>query len=454
MTQDFDVVIIGSGSAGTAVALAARSRGKSVTVIDERPFGGTCALRGCLPKKVLVAAAAALEQTQRLAQHGVFDGTLVLNWPKLMAFKRTFTDPVPAGRVKTYEDVGIVAIAGTAAFASPQSITVNGDVLRAGRIVVAAGAKSRHVAEGDDALLTSDDFLELESLPQSLLFIGGGYIAFEFAHIAARAGSKVTILHNDAQPLRGFEKDLVDRLLAITRDVGVDVHLSSPVQRVERRANDVVAWVERNGDSRSFSAAAGVIAAGRIPNLERLQLDVGNVERTQRGVKVNEFLQSVSNPNVYAAGDAADGGGLPLTPVAGDEGQIVAANVVDGNRRTTDFRGLASIVYTIPPLATVGVNEETARKHGLEYDVRSGDMTKWYSTRHVAGLGAFYKILIEKKQRRVLGAAILGPYAEEQINVLALAIRNGITAERIAPVPFGYPTGASDLEYMLGEAER
>ena len=454
MNRKFDVVVVGSGSAGTTVALAARARGRSVAVIDERPFGGTCTLRGCDPKKVLVYAAGVVDAAERLAQLGIVDRTPKLEWAKLMEFKRTFTDPIPAQRRKTYEDAGAVAIHGVAKFTSPQTLAVNGDVLEAAHVVVAAGAKTLHVAQGDEALLTSESFLELESLPESLFFIGGGYIAFEFAHVAARAGAKVTILHRGAQPLNGFDPEVVEQLLSVTREVGIDVALQSTVKRVERQSDNVVAWVERNGEQTSFSAAAGVLAAGRVPDLDDLQLDAGNVERTNHGVKVNQFLQSVSNPNVYAAGDAADGGGLPLTPVAGYEGEVVAANVLDGNHRAAEFRGLASLVYTSPPLATVGLSEDAARAQRIEYDVKRGDMTDWYTTRHEAGRRAYYKVLIEKKTRRILGATILGPHAEEQINVISLAIHNELAADRVGTTLFGYPTGSSDLEYILGVAQQ
>ena len=454
MNRKFDVAIVGSGSAGTTVALAARAHGRSVAVIDERPFGGTCTLRGCDPKKVLVTAADVVDAAGRLARLGVLHRAPTIQWEKLMQFKRTFTDPIPAQRLKEYEDAGAVGIHGVANFISPRAIAVNGDSIEASHFVIAAGAKTRHVAEGDDALLTSETFLDLPAMPASLLFIGGGYIAFEFAHVAARAGAKVTILHNGPQPLNGFDSEVVERLLDVTREIGIDVQLNSTVKLVERDGENVVVWVERNGERKRFAAAAGVLAAGRVPDLDQLQLDAGKVERTQHGVKVNEFLQSASNESVYACGDAADGGGLPLTPVAGYEGEIVADNIVNGNRRTAEFRGLASIVYTNPPLATVGLSEEAARKQGIGYDVQRGDMTDWYSTRHVAGRRAYYKALIEKEKRRIVGATILGPHAEAQINVLALAVRNELPTDDVAATLFGYPTGASDLEYIVGQAQQ
>lgn len=452
MQRAFDVVVIGSGSAGTSAAVAASKRGRSVAVIDELPFGGTCALRGCDPKKVLVAAASVVDSAQRLAEIGTLDRAPRLDWAKLMAFKRTLTDPVPERRLATYRDAGITAISGRARFVGPQRIAVAGDEIVAERIVIASGARERHVAHGDDALLTSTDVLELERLPASLIFVGGGYISFELAHVAARAGARVTILHADPKPLAGFDPDAVEQLVALTREIGIDLQLEAPVKRVERDQDGIVAWTERDGRELSFRAEAGVLAAGRVPNIDGLDLAAGNVERTKKGISVNEYLQSTSNADVYAAGDAADGGGLPLTPVAGYEGELLAANLLDGNHIAVDFDGLASMVYTIPPLGATGLSEEAARKRGVTVDVNAGDMTAWYSTRHVVGRRAFYKTVVEKTTGRILGATIFGPHAEEQINVLALAIRNGLKHDALAGTLFAYPTGSSDLEFMTAGA--
>jgi glutathione reductase (NADPH) len=321
-------------------------------------------------------------------------------------------------------------------------------VVYAQNVVIASGAQETHVAPGDDVLLTSETFMELEELPESLIFIGGGYIAFEFANVAARAGARVTILHNDARPLAGFDSDIVDRLLNVMRTSGITLELNMPATSVERSQDGVVVRAGKNGE-REFRARAGVLSAGRTPNLEHLQLERASVERTKKGVKVNEFLQSVSNTRVYAAGDAADAHGLPLTPVAGYTGEIAAQNIAGGNSRKPDFRGLATMVYTIPPLGSVGLSEAQAREQGVQVEIHAGDMSEWYSTRYVAANAAFYKLLTEKGTGKLLGATVLGPHAEEQINVLSLAVRSELRADDVAQVLFAYPTGASDLEYLV-----
>ncbi len=447
--QEFDVVVIGSGSAGTAAALGCRNGGRSVAVIESGPLGGTCALRGCDPKKVLVQAARAADAMRRYAKLGVFEREPRLDWAALMRFKRSFTDPVPAQRQRTYDDAGIVTIHGRAAFADERTLGVGEEMIGAQRVVIATGARPQHVADGDEELLTSDAFLELEALPESLVFVGGGYIAFEFAHIAARAGSRVTILQNGPHALAGFDPVLTTRLVEIGESLGITVSLNTTVERVTRERSGIRIDARRNGDPVSFSAAAGVLAAGRIPDLDSLHVERAGVQHGKKGVVVNAYLQSVSNAAVYAAGDTADGGGKPLTPVAGDEGAVVAANILHEGSQSFDARGLASIVYSIPSLATVGMSEEAARAEGVDVTVHAGDMSSWYSTRSVAQEHAYYRLFAHARTGAIVGGSILGPHAEEQINVLACAIRNDLRVDTIAATLFAYPTGASDLAYML-----
>lgn len=443
-----DVAIIGSGSAGTNVATAVAARGKSAIVIDDRPLGGTCALRGCDPKKVFVAAARVIDDVRRYGALGVITGEPHLQWDALQRFKRTFTDPVPEQRAKTYDDAGIAHVFGTARFEDEQTLRVGNERIHAQHIVVASGARERHVADGDDLLLTSEQFLDLEHLPPSLLFVGGGYIAFEFAHVAARAGSRVTVLHNDAHPLHGFDGDAVQRLLTTSAEAGIDVHLRTPVEYIGHDVRGI--FVETSGaHAQTFVAHSGVLTAGRVANIDDLDLLAGNVERTPKGIRVNEFLQSVSNPHVYAAGDCADGGGVPLTPTAAYEGDIAATNILDGNTRRVDLHGLATIVYTMPPLASVGLSLDRARERGIDVDVHEGDMGTWYETRHVAAHTGYYKVLVDKTNGTIVGATIFGPHAEEQINVLALAIRTSLTAAAVGDALFAYPTASSDLSYFF-----
>lgn len=451
MDRQVDLVVIGTGSAGTAAATRCRQAGWSVAIADERPFGGTCALRGCDPKKVLVGVAAIQDAYTRLAAQEIMAGEAVVQWPALMRFKRSFTDPVPA-RVEGWLDGdGITTYHGPVSFEDATTVKIGSNTLGAKHVLIASGAVPEPLGwPGDELLITSEQFLALDRLPPRVVFVGGGYISFEFAHIAARAGAAVTILHRGPHPLGGFDPDLVQRLVEVSRAQGLDVRLNAAVTRVEAVGAGFRVHIHGDEGVRVVDADLVVHGAGRRADLAHLGLERVAVPFTRRGVTVTPYLQSVGNSQVYAAGDAADTPGAPLTPVAGMEGMAAALNLLEGPRHLVNYQGIPTIVYTIPPLAAVGLREQEAADAGLDYVVHQGDMTGWYSSRRLLAPAAGYKVLVDRKTDRILGAHVLGPHAEELINLFALALRQGLTATTLRQQPFAYPTGASDLAYMLG----
>jgi glutathione reductase (NADPH) len=199
----------------------------------------------------------------------------------------------------------------------------------------------------------------------------------------------------------------------------------------------------------AFAADTVVHAAGRVPEIDDMNLVAAGVEWNRRGVKVNEFLQSVSNQSVYAAGDAAASGGPPLTPVASYEGIIVAANLLKGNHKKPNYLGIPTVVFTIPPLAAVGLSETKAREQGLKFQVKKEMTSNWYSSRRVAEKHSGFKVLVEEGTDRVLGAHLLGSQAEEVINLFGVAMRSGMRADDLKHMLFAYPTHGSDVPYML-----
>jgi glutathione reductase (NADPH) len=302
---------------------------------------------------------------------------------------------------------------------------------------------------GAEHLVTSERFLELDRLPSRIIFVGGGYISFEFAHIAARAGAAVSILHRGARPLPRFDPDLVDLLVTRTRALGVDLHLRAEVTRVEKDGDTFRVEALIDGQTRAFDADMVVHGAGRVPEIDDLGLDAAGVRWDLRGVAVNEYLQSVSNAAVYAAGDAAASGGPPLTPVAGYEGRIVATNLLEGNRLTPDYAAVPSVVFTVPPLASVGLHEPTAQERQLKFKTHYEQTASWYSSRRIGEDTSGFKVLVEEETGRVLGAHLLGPHADEVINLFAIAMRSGIRARDIKDMVFAYPTVGSDMPYMV-----
>lgn len=445
-----DLVVLGSGAAGQSVAHPCRAAGWSVTVIDSRPFGGTCALRGCDPKKVLVGVSELADWGRRMQGSGLGGPMPAIAWTDLVAFERSFVEGVPAATEASLREAGITPIRGRARFLDPTTVAVGEETLTARHIVVAAGARHAPLGiPGEEHLITSTEFLRLGVLPRRIAFVGGGYIAFEFAHVAARAGAQVQILHRGRRPLQGFDADLVDQLVQSTRTLDIDVRLETTVTAVERRSASLMVTVSAGGTLSGIEADLVVHAAGRVPEIDDLDLAAGQVERTARGVAVTDHLQSVSNPGVYAAGDAADSGGLPLTPVAGMQGGIVATNLLQGNARVPDYAGIPSVVFTTPPLARVGLDEAAASGRGLRFTTHVGDTSGWYSSRRVGLEHTGYKTLVEDGTERILGAHLLGLHAEEVINVFGMAIRFGLTASQLREMVYAYPTSSSDIGYML-----
>ncbi len=450
MRKQFDLIVIGTGSAASTVAHECRSAGWDVAIIDSRPFGGTCALRGCDPKKVLVGVAEVVDWVQRMNGRGVHAENTRIDWAELMRFKRSFTDPVPKNSERRFVKTGIAPFLGRARFVDSSAVEVGEDVLVGRYVVIATGAMPRKLGiEGEQYVTTSDQFLELETLPQRIVFIGGGYISFEFAHVTARAGAKVTILHRGQRPLEGFDPDLVHQLVARTERLGVRVEIGMEVVAVEKSGDKLSVRVSSAGAQKVFESDLVVHGAGRVPEIDDLNLAAAGVQTEERGVRVNEYLQSISNPDVFAAGDAAASGLPPLTPVAAYEGRIVASNLLKGNHRKVENMAIPTIVFTIPPLGAVGLLEHAARQKGLNFRTTHEDTSGWYSSRRVGEECSGFKVLIEHESDRVLGAHVIGPHADELINVFALAMQADIPASKLKRALFGYPTLGSDVKYML-----
>ncbi len=448
MAETYDLVVIGSGTAAQVASARTRSAGWKVAIIDHRPFGGTCALRGCDPKKMLISGAEAIDAARRMREMGVV-GEPRIAWRDLIAFKRSFTDPVPRHREEDFARSGIAAFHGYARFTGPNSVAVGGEDLKARHVLIASGARPAPLnIPGEEHVITSDQFLEIGALPSHIVLVGGGYIAAEFSHIAARAGARVTVLQRADRMLTGFDPDLVGLLMEKFGELEIKVRTQSTVQKVERAGDQFAVHTSTNDKSEIVTCNLVVHAAGRVPDLDALDLAAGEVDFDSAGLKLNEFLQSVSNPSVYAAGDAANRG-PPLTPVSSHDGGVVAGNMLEGNQHKPDYRGVPSVAFTVPPIAAVGFSEEAARASRLKFRVKWDRVPDWYTARRLNESVYGFKTFVEEGSDRILGAHIVGPHAEEVINVFGLAIRHGLTARDLKSTIFVYPTGASDIGYMV-----
>ncbi|TFB12990.1 NAD(P)/FAD-dependent oxidoreductase [Filobacillus milosensis] len=448
MTKTYDLIVIGSGAAGSVATTKCNNAGWSVAVIDQNPFGGTCALRGCDPKKVLVGAAELIDWTDRMRVNGV-QSNVSINWEELMRFKRTFTDDIPEKKEHALNKQGIDTYHGKASFLSESELNINGEVLKGKHILIASGSMPSHLnIKGEKHLTYSNEFLELNELPKRIIFVGGGYVSFEFAHIAARAGSEVHIIHRGQKPLENFDPNLVDMLLERSKKIGIQVHLEHSVESIEEKQGTYNV-VSSNGEKMvTLEADLVVHGAGRVPALD-MDLEQGNINRDKDGVKVNEYLQSTSNPNVYAAGDVVSTEGLPLTPVASTESHIVASNVLKGNNKKIDYPEIPSVVFTVPKLASVGMREEEIKESGRNIKVNYKKTTDWFTHKRTNEGIAAYKLLIDEDNDQIVGAHLISDVADELINHFATAIRFKITTKELKKMLFAYPTTASDIVHML-----
>jgi glutathione reductase (NADPH) len=448
VTKHYDLVIIGAGTAAMTAAMLVRAAGWQVAVIDFRPFGGTCALRGCDPKKMLIGGVDALDHARRMRDHGVA-GELHIEWQKLMAFKRTFTDPVPQKMEQSYTDQGIDTYHGTARFVGTNTVQVEGEHLEAKHILIASGAEPVTLnIPGEEYLIDNEGFLALETLPRRIVLVGGGFIAAEFSHIAARAGAQVTILQHAERMLTEFDADLVAWLMESFAALGIEIQTQTTVERIEKTASGYQVFSSADGKQSMLEADLVVHAAGRAPKFDSLNLAAAGIETEKGRLKLNEYLQSVSNPSVYAAGDAARMG-PPLTPVSSHDAKVVAANLLKGNHQKPNYHGVPSVAFTIPPIATVGLSEASAHEKGLKFRMQSQKASTWFTARQQAEPVYGFKVLVDEETDHILGAHLVGPHVDEVINIFALAMRYGLTTEDLKTTIFAYPTGASDIGSML-----
>lgn len=450
MNNGYDLIVIGAGMAGVAAANKCASEGWRVAIVDELPYGGTCALRGCDPKKILRRGAEIIDSVRLMRGKGIDADGLTINWADLMRHKRGFTEPVPQNMERSLIGNGVETLHGAAAFATPSLLDIDGAIYESTHFLIATGARPKPMDfPGADRLIDSTEFLNLAELPARILFIGGGFISFEFAHIAACAGSKPVIIDRGERPLKGFDPDLVELMVTRSADVGIELHRETVVTSIESVTSGYRVTIERSGVPSTIETDLVVHGAGRIPELSRLGLDAANVAYSAKGVSVAGHLQSFTNPRVFAAGDSANSPGMPLTPVAVFEGKVAASNMLKNATAIPNYNGVATAVFTIPELARVGLLEADARASGITLDVRSTDTSGWYSNYRVGETIAAVKILVDTSTDTIVGAHMFGPEYGELINFCALAIKLQLTTRQLKSMTATYPTVTADLGSML-----
>ena len=448
--EQFDVVILGGGNAGIGVTGPVRRAGMSVAMIEQDLLGGTCPNRGCTPKKVLVAAGHALHEIERASVHHIAIEKPRLDWAALIDREKEMIKDIPANLARAMAKREVEVIKGSAVFVGPNLVSVGSRELEAAHIVIATGSKPRPLPiPGAELMITSDEMLSERDLPASVVFVGGGVISLEFGHVYARTGTDVTILEALPQLLPAMDADAVARLQAESERIGINVKTAVSVKRIERASGRLRVVFSHDGAEQALEADRVVNGAGRVANVDTLDLAAGSVEHSNGRISVDRHLRSTSNPLVHVCGDAVPAS-PQLSPIATYEGDIVGRNIVEGPKYSPDYASMAISVYTVPALAAVGLTEAAARQKGFVVDVHTNDMNDWFSAKTFAETVAWSKIIVDQATDRILGAHFVGHSGQELINLFGLAMRFGLTAAQIRDNVYAYPTFSSDIKHMLG----
>lgn len=447
--EEFDVFVIGTGTAGKSVAYDCVKAGMSVAIADNREFGGTCANRGCDPKKVLVGVTEVVQLAENLKGKGITSVPEV-SWKDVQKFKSNFTEAVPAATERDLKEAGIAMYHQSPQFLDENTLSVEGKTVKAKKIVIATGQKPLELKiPGREHLKTSDEFLELPELPESIVFVGAGYIGMEFAHIAARCGAKVTVVEFAPRPLMPFDEDIVNHLIEASEKIGIDFIFNAQVTEVEELQKNHRVIFQKNEKEGSVKARAVFNTAGRVPSIDDLDLEKGNVAFEKGGVSVNEFLQNTTNPSVYACGDVSASGSLPLTPTSSQEARVVSKNIRKKNVLKMDFPPVPSVVFTLPQVAAIGLTEEQAKKQGYDIVVESKSVPSWFNAKRINEETYAYKTIVDKDRNLILGAHIIAPHASEMINLFVLAMCGKLKCEDLKAMIFAYPTWGNDIKGMV-----
>jgi glutathione reductase (NADPH) len=442
MATHFDVGVIGSGPAGLSAAFPLQAAGKSVVIIEEYLWGGTCPNYGCDPKKVLLAAVEAKEAAEFMRHDGLL-GQNEIDWPSLMAHKMAYTDPVPARKVAGLDDAGVTHKYGHAQFVDEHTVSTGMEEVTADVWIIATGARpTRLEIPGDEFLQDNEDFLNLPEMPKEVAFIGGGFIAIEFAGIAEAAGAKVHVIVKHDVILREFDQDLTHDLIAQMEKNGVTFHWNFDTVEVKQLADGTYDLVAADG--RVVNVETPFLAAGRTGNTDHINIEAAGVAVDDSGVVVGPDMRT-SNPNIFAVGDVASSPVPKLTPTGAYEARYVAGLLTGSEPEKIKYPAIPTMVYSSPKLGQVGMSAVEAEARGLK--INSMDMTPWLSYwRHKEPVAKAKVILDEDGV--IVGATVLSAEADELLNYFTVAINNRQDKVAIKHNIYSYPSIGSDMGFF------
>ena len=444
---DYDLFVIGAGSGGVRASRVAASHGARVAVAEEYRVGGTCVIRGCVPKKLLVYGSHFAEELQDAGHYGWTVSGMSFDWNVLRDTVLRDVDRLETAYISTLDNNKVEHFHERAVVTGPQTVTLaSGREVRAKTILIAAGAwPVMPDFAGNELCITSNEVFHLPTLPRRVVIQGAGYIAMEFAGIFNALGCHVTVVNRSETVLRGYDAALRDRLLQITMARGIEYKFNSPLKKVEKQADGSL--MVTAGDHDPFGADVVLVATGRRPKTAGLGLENAGIVLGEGGEIPVDSFSKTSCDSIYAVGDVTDR--VQLTPVAIREGHAFADTVFGGNPRATDYEAIPSAVFSQPPLASVGLTEAQAReKLAGAVKIFTADfrpMKNVFAGRPERGL---YKLVIDESTDKVIGVHMIGPEAPEILQAVAIAVRAGLTKADFDATIALHPSMSEELVLM------
>ncbi|WP_310467636.1 glutathione-disulfide reductase [Sphingomonas sp.] len=443
---DFDLIVIGAGSGGVRAARIAAGHGAKVAIAEEHKVGGTCVIRGCVPKKLLVYGAHFAEDLEDAAMFGWDVPTKRFDWPVLRDNVLAEVSRLEAAYTETLTNHQVEIFHERAEMTGPTEVTLaSGKKLSAGKILIATGARPlMPEVEGIEHAISSNEVFHLERMPKRIVIAGGGYIANEFAGIFHQFGAHVTLVNRSDTLLRGYDQQLVDRLLQISIRKGIDYKFNTTFERIERRDDGSLKLVMKGSDD--IEADEVLFAVGRRPNVEALGCAAAGVEVGDKGeIKVDDDNRT-SAASVFAVGDVTDR--VQLTPVAIREGQAFADTFFGNIPCKVDYGCIPSAVFSHPPLAGVGMTEGQARNKLGSIKVYTSDFRAMKNVLAGRNERSLYKLVVDATSDEIVGIHMIGPDAPEILQAAAIAVKARLKKADFAATVALHPTMAEELVLM------